>query len=92
MIITSSKSKKVAQERKFNYSIPCDPAMTNSSTMIMMKNLNVDLAKIDNITNSFGRRDRDTHTQRGKDRMRTCACTRMCVCVCVCVCVLEPTQ
>ena len=50
MIITSSKSKKVAQERKFNYSIPCDPAMTNSSTMIMMKNLNVDLAKIDNIT------------------------------------------
>ena len=50
MIITSSKSKKVAQERKFNYSIPCDPAMNNSSTMIMMKNLNVDLAKIDNIT------------------------------------------
>ena len=50
MIITSSKSKKVAPERKFNYSIPCDPAMTNSSTRIMMKNLHVDLAKIDTIT------------------------------------------
>ena len=50
MIITSSKSKNVAQERKFNNSISCDPAINNSSTMITMQNLNVDLPKIDNIT------------------------------------------
>ena len=50
MIITSSKSKNVAQERKFNNSIACDPAINNSSTMITMQNLNVDLPKIDNIT------------------------------------------
>lgn len=50
MIITSSKSKNVAQERKFNNSIPCDLVINNSSTMIMTQNLNVDLPKIDNIT------------------------------------------
>ena len=49
-MITSSKSKNIAQERKFNNSIPWDPAINNSSTMITMQNLNADLAKIHNIT------------------------------------------